>query len=145
MFSLVCLRNVIKFGLMSLRSSVCPKRKVRRSGSFTLTSQAYLLKNTAGGRSFKRNNIEGKGGKKHSPRTYFEYVSVNFMSKKICLCINSTTYSTGKVFFRNIELFTVSSLLTYMSNCYEATLPLSFSFQSRTQSEINSTTKHTLP
>lgn len=44
-----------------------------------------------------------------------EYVSVNVTSKKICLCINSKTDSTGKVFSRNIELPTVPFLLIYMS------------------------------
>lgn len=70
MFLLGWLRNVIKFGVMSSRSSVHPKRKMRRSGSFTLTPHKYLLKKTAGGASFKRNNIDGKGGKNHSLRTY---------------------------------------------------------------------------
>lgn len=97
------------------------------------------------GEASKGTILKGKVEKNTALEHICEYVSVNFMSKKIWLCINLTTYSTGKVFFRNIELFTVSSLLTYMSNCYKATLPLSFSFQSRTQSEINSTKKHTLP
>lgn len=137
------LRNVIKFGLMPSRSSVCPKRKMSRSGSHPHPTHVHTKENSRWDKLQKELYWWERWGKTTALEHICEYASVNVMSKKICLFINSMTDSAGNV-FRNIEPLRVTFTLIYMSNCYKATLPLSFLFQSQRESEINSTKKHML-